>query len=400
MTELQPGQNLALNDSVFSVKLIPEPAASALELDASGFLLTSSGKVSGDEGFLFYGQPSVANGAASLNAAQREYTFDLKRLPANVEKVALALTIDQGIKRGQRFGQLGSVTLALSSASDALRFKLDTANMNETAIILGECYLRGGVWKFRAVGQGFNGGLGPLAAHFGVTIKDDPDQPPVPVPAPVALPAAVPPAATPPTPTINLNKVTLEKKKPVSLTKEGGNFGEILVNLNWTRGQKKSGWFGGGSGGIDLDLGCMIEFQGPGRTVIQALGSAFGNYQQQPWAQLMGDDRSGANVDGEFLRINGAHWKEFRRVLIFAFIYEGVPNWAGASGVVSVKIPGQPELITKMDSHSASQTMCAVAMLENDRGNILATKLVEYFADHEKMDGAYGFGFRWKAGSK
>ena len=87
-------------------------------------------------------------------------------------------------------------------------------------------------------------------------------------------------------------------------------------------------------------------------------------------------------------------------MLIFAFIYEGVPNWAAADAVVTIKMPGQPELEARLDSHDSTKGMCAIAMLENDGNTIRASKLIEYFSNHIQMDEAYGFGFRWKAGSK
>lgn len=51
-----------------------------------------------------------------------------------------------------------------------MRYDLSEDASVETAMILGEVYRHGAEWKFRAVGQGFKGGLGPLAAHFGVNV--------------------------------------------------------------------------------------------------------------------------------------------------------------------------------------------------------------------------------------
>ena len=45
-----------------------------------------------------------------------------------------------------------------------------TNSSTETAMIFGELYKHGSEWKFRAIGQGFAGGLGPLAASFGVAV--------------------------------------------------------------------------------------------------------------------------------------------------------------------------------------------------------------------------------------
>jgi tellurite resistance protein TerA len=402
--DMQPGQNTALAGGSVKVSIDVQNNVSGLELDASAFMLTESGKVTDDSGMVFYGQPKSKDGSVSVDASGKGFDIELSRVPANITRIAIALTVDQGLKRGHRFGMLSSVAVNVTGGGDPLRFAPSVHQMSETALILGEVYQRNGQWKFRAVGQGFNGGLGPLARHFGVNISDDPD-----AGAPAA--AATPPpaaAAPPPAPapaaasTVNLAKITLEKKKPISLQKEGGRFGEIVINLNWSRPAKSSG-FGSlfkGNKGVDLDLGCMLEHRNGQKGVIQALGNSFGSLREPPFVQLMGDDRTGDSTAGEFLHINGDQWSAFKRVLIYAFIYEGVPNWAAANGVVTIKMPGQPELEARMDSHESGKNTCAIAMLENDGNTIRASKLVEYFSDQKQMDEHYGFGFNWRPGSK
>jgi tellurite resistance protein TerA len=391
LKQIQPGQNIALEQLRFSANVTWMPGETPLTLDPSAYLLGQNGKVASDAGFLFYGQSDVAGGAATLDAASARFSFDLARLPADTERVALALTIEQGVRRGQQFSHLRQLVLTVKGDSEPIEFTLDTGAMTETAVILGEFYRRNGAWKFRAVGQGFRGGLGPLASHFGVEISDDPDQ--------------APPTAAPAPPPVRLQKITLDKKTPVSLDKRGGHFGEISVNLNWSRQPlgEGAGWNPfrkDTSTGIDLDLGCMLEHKNGDKLVIQALGKRFGSFESAPWVQLMGDDRTGAASDGENLRINGAHWSDFKRILLFAFIYEGIPNWAAADAVVTIKSPGQPELTVKLDSPAARQGMCAVAMLENDGGRIRITKLADYHTGHKELDQAHQFGFRWTTGSK
>ena len=400
--DMQAGQNTGLGSGPITISIAAQHTVSGLELDSSAFMLTEAGKVTDDSGMVFYGQPKSKDGSVSVDAAAKRFTIDLARVPANITRIAISLTIDQGTKRGQRFGMLSSVTLSVDGASEPLRFAPSVQQMSETALILGEVYQRNGQWKFRAVGQGFNGGLGPLARHFGVDISDDPDAGGAPAAAPTPPAAAPTPPPTSAPPKVSLNKITLEKRQPVSLQKEGGRFGEIIINLNWTRPAKSSG-FGSmfkSNKGVDLDLGCMFEHRNGMKGVVQALGNTFGALRDLPYVQLMGDDRTGDSTAGEFLHINGDQWALFKRVLIFAFIYEGVPNWAEANGVVTIKMPGQPELEARMDSHDSGRSMCAIAMLENDGNALRASKLVEYFSDHEKMDQAYGFGFRWRAGSK
>ena len=421
--KLESGQNAALADQQIKISLQLKPSSSALELDASAYLLAANGKVLSDAGMVFFGQLSALGGAVALDVAARSFTVDLARVPADIQKIAFTLTIDKGNQRQQRFGMLESLELRCAGGSTAYEYLLSTQGMAETAVIVAELYRRDANWKIRAVGQGFVGGLGPLARHFGVDISDDPDAPsngapsnaaPAAPPKPAAAPPPIPPAppqAPPPTAAapsisppppppapIRLDKITLEKRKPISLQKPGGAFGEIIVNLNWSRAQP--GFFGAMKKAIDLDIGCMIELQNGRKALVQALGNAFGNYGEAPFARLLADDRTGGAVDGEFIKINGDMWSQIKRMLIFAFIYEGAPSWSKADGVVSLKVPGQPELITRLDSHSDRHTMCAVAGLENVAGAIQVTKLVEYFPSHVEMDEQYGFGFRWTAGSK
>ena len=200
---------------------------------------------------------------------------------------------------------------------------------------------------------------------------------------------------------MNLSKVTLTKSKPtVDLAKKPEGFGMIEVNLNWNPGEKK-GMLGGlfGSKNIDLDLGCLFELADGRAGAVQALGNAFGSYDQLPYIQLAGDDRSGASKDGEWMRINGTHWNDLKRVLIFAFIYEGVPNWASADGVVTIYMPNDAPIEVRLDETS-NLGMCAIAEVSNTGGNMRMTRHVRYFQHHPEMSDHFGFPLNWKAGRK
>ena len=394
--DLQPGQNISLTQrqpapATVAIVLAWEPAHTPLAIDSSAFALTSQGKVRGDGDFIFYNQPALAGGGIQRASDGRAFTVNFAALPAATERVVIALTIDQGRRRGQSFGQLTQVRAEIrdvGSQAVLAAFPLNTKMMAETALIVGELYRRNAEWKFRAVGQGFVGGLGPLAQQYGVDVADDPDAAEAPLPAAPAKP-------------IRLEKITLEKKgSSISLEKKSQGFGEIVVNLNWNQGGGK-GFFGRlANRKVDLDLGCLFKLRDGRAGAVQALGNSFGNLQQPPYVQLMGDDRSGASAAGEFLRINGRHWDEMDRIVTFALIYEGAPNWAETDAVVTIQTPDQPTLEIRLDSHRSDQRMCALALLENQGGNIKVTKLVEYFQDHRYLDQAYHFGLRWVAGSK
>ncbi|AUB80403.1 TerD family protein [Candidatus Thiodictyon syntrophicum] len=391
--ELQSGQNAPVGTGALRLALTCDPPNQAASLDVSAFLLDAAGRVSGDGGFVFYGSPSDPAGAVRLDPVAASFQIEPGRLPGGIERVVVALSIDQGVAGLHAFAQFRALRLTLTGQGVDLQFPVATGGMAESALIMGELYLRNGAWKLRALGQGFAGGLAPLARNYGVDVSEA-------APPPAPPPAARPPAAAPPAAAAAPSRINLKKREPISLEKPAKGFGQIDVNLNWTRGQVKRGFFGGSSGGIDLDLGCMVEQANGDKDVIQALGKRFGRLDAAPFAKLLGDDRTGESDSGETLLINGERWSDLKRVLIYAYIYEGAPNWAAANAVVTLKAPGSPELVVALDEHATGKGMCAIALLENDGGRIRVTKLVEYFAGHQQVDEAYRFGFQWKAGSK
>ncbi len=314
---------------------------------------------------------------------------DPSRLDSVIEKVALTATI---YENKASFGAVSRLALSITGGIEA---DIPTSGMKETALILGEFYLRQGAWKFRCVAQGFAGGLEPLAKNFGVEVAAPQDQP-APAPAPVPAPAVKS--------TVSLSKITLDKTRAsVSLEKTSAGFGEIRVNLNWNRrSDNKSGGFFSmkKSNAIDLDVGCLFELQDGSKGAVQALGNSFGSLNSEPFIKLMGDDRTGSISDGEWLHINGGHWGKIRRILVYAFIYEGAPNWKETDGVVTIHAPGQPPIEVRLNEEGGRQGMCAIALLENDNGAVKVTRRVDFHNGHSNMDKAYGWGMRWAAGSK
>jgi tellurite resistance protein TerA len=207
---------------------------------------------------------------------------------------------------------------------------------------------------------------------------------------------------------VSLSKVTLTKSAPsVSLTKQSGAGGQLRVNLQWSSGAapQKKGLFGrlaGGGGGIDLDLACLWEFTDGSKGVVQALGNAFqAPYRGAPIIRLDGDDRSGSAVGGENMFIDLSRINEIRRILVFTFIYEGVPNWASADGVVTLYPSAGPEIEVRLDESDSGSPTCVIAMLENRGGELVVQREVRYIRGGQAdVDRAYGWGMEWARGSK
>lgn len=157
---------------------LPAPAATiALDwhgdppgaADPSAFVLDATGRVRGDADFIFYNQPADPAGGVRLvppdPPARAAFRLQLDALPADVARVVFAVTAGAGTT----CAQLDGLALRVISAGQTLHFAPDPLGQ-ERALILGAVYRHATGWKFRAVGQGFNGGLGPLAMSFGVDI--------------------------------------------------------------------------------------------------------------------------------------------------------------------------------------------------------------------------------------
>ena len=154
----------------------------AFDLDGAVFMLNASGKVRSDADFIFYNNLRSADGSIIHSGDNRtgqgegddeSVTLDLSKVPADIDRVVLAVTIHDGETRRQNFGMVGKAFVrCVNGANDSeiARYDLSEDGSTESAMIFGEVYRNGADWKFRAVGQGFNGGLGPLAKNYGVNV--------------------------------------------------------------------------------------------------------------------------------------------------------------------------------------------------------------------------------------
>jgi len=175
--------------------------------------------------------------------------------------------------------------------------------------------------------------------------------------------------------------------------------GEILVNLKWNSVLEKKGMFSFLSKEtLDLDLGCMYRLKDGSQGVIQALGELFGSVSSKPYISLDKDDRTGQSNDGENLRLTKLEELDF--VVVFAFIYEGAPNWESAKGIVTVKQQGSGDIIINLDNPDKGKIMCGLVKIENVNNKLVVTKLERYYAGHKELDKDFGFGFSWTAGRK
>ena len=289
--QLSKGGNAPLVDTSIRLALAFDRTPEGADIDVSAYMLRSDGRVRGDDDMVFFNQRSAPG--LALDADGRSFDLDTAGVATDVDKIAICVVVD-----GRPASSLGAIELRVGQD---IVFRHDVGASPEAAIILAEIYRRNGEWKVRAVGQGFTGGMAPLARSFGMDVSDDP------------APAAPSPAA-PPTPPrsapVSLKKVTLEKKGSVSLKKGGG---EIRARLYWEGRDDE------GEG--DLDFYCFYVMRDG--TCGKIYWNDHGSRDRAPFVTLSGDSQS-AGMEEIVL-----HRPDQLRYALFA-AYSAVGNGTGS----------------------------------------------------------------------
>lgn len=151
------------------------------DLDASAFLIGANGKARSPSDFVFYNNLKGANGAVEHTGDNRTGEGDgddeslkvnLETMPADVAKIVFVVTIHDAEARQQNFGQVVGAFIRLvneDSGNEIARFDLSEDASTETAMLFAEMYRHNGEWKFKAVGQGYKGGLSSVCAEYGIS---------------------------------------------------------------------------------------------------------------------------------------------------------------------------------------------------------------------------------------
>ncbi|MFG6392666.1 MAG: TerD family protein [Lachnospiraceae bacterium] len=152
------------------------------DLDAAAFMLGSNGKCPTEKEFIFYGNLSHAsesvkhmgdNLTGEGEGDDEQIEIDLSKVPSNIERIAITVTIYDAEKRRQNFGQVSNAYIRLvdeATGTEIIRYDLGEDFSIETAVVVGELYKNNGEWKFNAIGSGFQGGLAALCGHYGIEV--------------------------------------------------------------------------------------------------------------------------------------------------------------------------------------------------------------------------------------
>lgn len=187
---LQKGANISLSQTDSGLKKLlcglgwdsRLTTGDNFDLDVSVFMVTEAGKVRSDSDFIFYNNMKDSGFSVEYlgdnltgigDGDDEQVILHLDKVPEAIVKLVFAVTIHEASVRGQNFGQVQSAFMRLSNKQtdqELARFDLSEDFSTETSVNFGEVYRYGVEWKFKAVGQGFSGGLSELAKNYGVTI--------------------------------------------------------------------------------------------------------------------------------------------------------------------------------------------------------------------------------------
>lgn len=392
--ELQKGQKLKLSDLTGESKLEITVSAKlkAGEADSTCFGVDSAGKLSDDRYFIFYNQLATPENAVVMrkNGENTVFAVDLSLLPDKIQKLVVTVAADGALMRDLENGYI-----SLSAGGEKAEYHFSGSGFKEEkALILCELYRKDTIWRYTVVASGFNGGLNALLAHFGG--EEAAPAAPAPSPKPAApVPPQKGPESQPAPPASQPAKINLKKSGDSHKINLSKNSGEIHVNLNWNAGKK--GLFSSGAK-VDLDLACMFRLKNGMQGVIQALGNSFGNANDLPYILLDQDDRTGNSAAGENMFFKRPELIDF--AVVFAYIYEGVPNWRRTDAGVTLKQQGEPDIEIRIDSPDSRNRFCVLASLSGSDGQLTVKREEQFFPGHREVDQHYGFGFKWVAGKK
>lgn len=157
-------------------------SGAAFDLDASIFMVNATGKVRSDNDFIFYNNRRSAEGSVehlgdnTTGAGEGDdevIRVDLTKVPTDVVKLVFAVSIHEADIRRQNFGQVSQAWIRVlnnATRNEISKYDLSEDASTESSMIFGEIYRNNEEWKFRAVGQGFNGGFADLVRSFGVSV--------------------------------------------------------------------------------------------------------------------------------------------------------------------------------------------------------------------------------------
>jgi len=179
ITKVAPGMTHALIGLGWDVRQSP---GAPFDLDASCFMLNAQNKVSSPQNFIFYNNKQSMDGSIlhhgdNLTGAgdgdDEQVSVDLTRVPLDVQSIVFVASIYEAETRGQNFGMVQKAFIRVvdkDANQEIVRYDLSEEACMWNCMIFGELYRHSGEWKFKAHGQGEQGGLRGIGTQYGMQL--------------------------------------------------------------------------------------------------------------------------------------------------------------------------------------------------------------------------------------
>ncbi|MGC9440639.1 TerD family protein [Streptomyces sp. WG5] len=174
--EFQRGHKARISDLTAGTDLYVgvQISGPGLSFDISCFGLDADERLSDDRYFVFFNQPKTPEESIQLLGAQagdtESFRVTLDRIPPQVQKLSFTATIDGA---GQMSQAGPGYIRIVAGGEEVARYPFNGSEFStERAVMLGDFYLKD-VWRFAAVGQGFDGGLDALLRNFGGEVAEE-----------------------------------------------------------------------------------------------------------------------------------------------------------------------------------------------------------------------------------
>ncbi|QKW09029.1 TerD family protein [Streptomyces sp. NA04227] len=174
--EFQRGHKAKISDLTAGTDLYVgvQITGPGLTFDISCFGLDAAEQLSDDRYFVFFNQPKTPEESIQLLGAQagdtESFRVTLDKIPSHIHKLSFTATLDGA---GQMSQIAPGYLRIVAGGEEVARYAFDGSEFTtERAVMLGDIYLKD-VWRFAAVGQGFDGGLDALLRNFGGEVAEE-----------------------------------------------------------------------------------------------------------------------------------------------------------------------------------------------------------------------------------
>lgn len=359
---LSSGQNTEIKSNDLKIVLTDGNKLLNLTTDISIFLLDDAGKVSKDEDFIFFNNQDRSDVGIVCDIDSSETSVILSKIPNNISKVVFTLTISDGVIKKQNFKDISFVNFTINDSGkvNIATFNINTNKNIESALIIGEFYRRNGQWKFRAVGQGFHGGLQPLAELYGVDIGEGEHQDTNGNDQVLEFQSSAIDTSKKKSSTISLEKKG--EKTTISLVKGA----TVTAKLQWKTN-------------ADLDLYCFYvdDSEKEDKVYYRKMGSL----DSAPYIKLMGDSKSAGE---EVVEISKPEKIKYALIAAYSAVSNGIGSFYSYKAKCTITDNNGQTVTTHLSHNDKYSYWVALAKISFHK-NQLTIENVETYSSKENF---------------